>query len=197
MATWRSGQPWVRAGSCQVGAGGRALAPVLTPALPPLPACRDGLRQRPAEDCPQQQTERHPGGGGPGGKRCSTGGAQAGYVAAPSRKVKGEGSSSAQLQLRARGRRLGFHEGLGSWGAPPDPPHDSRPHPHSPTCRSCPSTCWPWSRTWSLVMAWCRQWAHCRPRPSCRWAVPRREGEREGAEPGSSLTPVLPPPPSP
>lgn len=39
--------------------------PLLTPlpaALTPLP-CRDGLCQRPAEDCPQLQTERHAGGG--------------------------------------------------------------------------------------------------------------------------------------
>ena len=60
------GASWAR------GAASGWKAPPLTPALTPLPsplrshplpACRDGLCQRSAEDRPELQTERHAGGG--------------------------------------------------------------------------------------------------------------------------------------
>lgn len=37
-----------------------------------------------------------------------------------------------------------------------------------PACRSCPSTCWPWSRIWSTARRFCRLSTPCSTRPSSR-----------------------------
>lgn len=97
-----------------------------------------------------------------GNSRERGGAPQAWVCFASQRWARGKGFPISARAAEGAGEAAGLPRGRLSH------PRDCRPRPHSRTCPSCPSTRWPWSRTWSSATAWYRRWALCRPRPSCR-----------------------------